>query len=54
MCEIPSAALQKENAQIKEYYLVLKKLKEVTEHNLILINKIEKLGGNPNQLELEL
>ena len=56
MWEIPSTVLylQKDNAQITEaYYLVIKRLKEVTEHNLMLIKKIEKIGGNPNQLELD-
>ena len=56
MWEIPSTALylQKDNAQITEaYYLVIKRLKEVTEYNLMLIKKIEKLGGNPNQFELD-
>ena len=55
MREIPLTAMQMDNAQITEaYYLVIKRLKEVTEHNLMLIKKIERLGGNPNQLELEL
>ena len=55
MREIPLTAMQMDNAQITEaYYLMIKRLKEVTEHNLMLIKKIEKLGGNPNQLELEL
>ena len=56
MWEIPSTDLylQKDNAQITEaYYLVIKRLKEVTEYNLMLIKKIEKLGGNPNQFELD-
>jgi len=63
MKENPSTALylQRDNAQIEAYayyherstYLMIKKLKEVTEHNLMLIKKIEKLGGNPNQLELD-
>ena len=48
------ALLKKDNAQITEaYYLVIKRLKEVTEYNLMLIKKIEKLGGNPNQFELD-
>jgi len=55
MQEIPPTLMQRDNAQLTEaYYLMVKRLKEVTEHNLMLINKIEKLGGNPNQLELEL
>ena len=54
MREILYTAMQMDNAQITEaYYLVIKRLKEVTEHNLMLIKKIEKLGGNPNQLELD-
>jgi hypothetical protein len=54
MREILYTAMQMDNAQITEaYYLVIKRLKEVTEHNLMLIKKIEKLGGNSNQLELD-
>ena len=54
MQEIPPTLMQIDNAQLTEaYYLMIKRLKVVTEHNLMLIKKIEKLGGNPNQLELD-
>ncbi len=38
----------------ESHYAVLKRLKEVTEYNFELIKKIERLGGNPNQLELDI
>jgi len=38
----------------ESHYAVLKRLKEVTEHNSELIKKIERLGGTPNQLELDI
>ena len=54
MREILYTAMERDNAQLTEaYYLMLKRLKVVTEHNLMLIKKLEKLGGNPNQLELD-
>jgi len=47
--------IQNDMTQLTESYnQVLKRLKEATEQNLMLINKIEKLGGNPRQLELDI
>jgi len=37
----------------ESHYTVLKRLKEVSDQNLLLIKKIKRLGGNPNQLELD-
>ena len=33
------------------HYKVLSHLKEVTEHNFELIKKLERLGGDPKQME---
>ncbi len=38
----------------ESHYSVLKRLKEVTEYNLQLIKKVERLGGDPKQLEFDI
>jgi len=35
------------------HYSVLRRLKEVSEHNIELVKKIERLGGEPNQMEFD-
>ena len=36
------------------HYNVLKHLKDVTQYNLELIKKIERLGGDPKQIEMDI
>ena len=38
----------------ESHYKVLRRLKEVTSHNLELIKKIERLGGDPQQMEMDI
>ena len=33
------------------HYSVLRRLKEVSEHNIELVKKLERLGGEPNLME---
>jgi hypothetical protein len=35
----------------ESHYKVLSRLKEVTDYNYELIKKIEKMGGDPKQME---
>ena len=37
----------------ESHYNVLKHLKDVTQYNLELIKKIERLGGDPKQMEMD-
>ena len=37
----------------ESHYNVLKHLKEVTAYNLELIKKIERIGGDPKQMEMD-
>ncbi len=47
--------MEKDMAGLTEsHYLVLKKLKDITEYNLQLIKKVERLGGDPDQLEMDI
>ncbi len=46
--------IEKDMAGLTEsHYMVLKKLKTVSEHNIELVKKLERLGGNPNQMEFD-
>jgi len=46
--------IEKDMAGLTEsHYMVLKKLKTVSEHNVELVKKLERLGGNPNQMEFD-
>jgi len=38
----------------KSHYNVLKHLKDVTQYNLELIKKIERMGGDPKQMEMDI
>ena len=38
---------------IPAHYYVLRRLKEVSEHNIELVKKLERLGGEPNQMEFD-
>ena len=38
---------------IESHHNVLKHLKDVTQYNLELIKKIERLGGDPKQMEMD-
>jgi hypothetical protein len=47
--------IEKDMAGLTEsHYFILKRLKEVTEYNLQLIKKIERLGGDPQQMEMDI
>jgi len=46
--------IEKDFAGLTEsHYNVLKHLKDVTQYNLELIKKIERLGGDPKQMEMD-
>jgi len=46
--------IEKDFAGLTEsHYKVLKHLKDVTQYNLELIKKIERLGGDPKQMEMD-
>ena len=46
--------IEKDYAGLTEsHYKVLKHLKDVTQYNLELIKKIERLGGDPKQMEMD-
>ena len=46
--------IEKDMAGLTEsHYNVLKHLKDVTQYNLELIKKIERLGGDPKQMEMD-
>ena len=46
--------IEKDYAGLTEtHYKVLRRLKEVTSYNLELIKKIERLGGDPKQMEMD-
>ena len=48
------ALIEKDFAGLTEsHYNVLKHLKDVTQYNLELIKKIERLGGDPKQMEMD-
>ena len=38
----------------ENHYKVLRRLKEVTTYNMELIKKIERLGGDPKQIEMDI
>jgi len=47
--------IEKDMAGLTEsHYNVLKHLKDVTQYNLELIKKIERLGGDPKQIEMDI
>ena len=47
--------IEKDYAGLTEtHYKVLRRLKEVTSYNLELIKKIERLGGDPKQIEMDI
>ena len=47
--------IEKDFAGLTEsHYKVLKHLKEVTSYNLELIKKIERMGGDPKQMEMDI
>ena len=47
--------IEKDYAGLTEsHYNVLKHLKDVTQYNLELIKKIERLGGDPKQMEMDI
>ena len=47
--------IEKDFAGLTEsHYNVLKHLKDVTQYNLELIKKIERLGGDPKQMEMDI
>ena len=47
--------IEKDMAGLTEsHYNVLKHLKEVTQYNLELIKKIERMGGDPKQTEMDI
>ena len=47
--------IEKDYAGLTEsHYKVLKHLKDVTQYNLELIKKIERLGGDPKQMEMDI
>tara|TARA_B100001250_G_scaffold413136_1_gene446284 strand:- start:1411 stop:1563 length:153 start_codon:yes stop_codon:yes gene_type:complete len=46
--------IEKDMAGLTEsHYNVLKKLKKVSEHNIELVKKLERLGGDPKQMEFD-
>ena len=46
--------IEKDYAGLTEtHYNVLRRLKEVTSYNMELIKKIERLGGDPKQMEMD-
>ena len=46
--------IEKDFAGLTEsHYKVLKHLKDVTQYNLELIKKIERMGGDPKQMEMD-
>ena len=47
--------IEKDFAGLTEsHYNVLKHLKDVTQYNLELIKKIERMGGDPKQMEMDI
>ena len=47
--------IEKDYAGLTEsHYKVLRRLKEVTTYNMELIKKIERLGGDPKQIEMDI
>jgi hypothetical protein len=47
--------IEKDFAGLTEsHYKVLKHLKDITQYNLELIKKIERLGGDPKQMEMDI
>jgi hypothetical protein len=47
--------IEKDYAGLTEtHYNVLRRLKEVTSYNMELIKKIERLGGDPKQMEMDI
>lgn len=47
--------IEKDYAGLTEsHYKVLHRLKDVTQYNLELIKKIERLGGDPKQIEMDI
>jgi hypothetical protein len=47
--------IEKDYAGLTEtHYKVLRRLKEVTTYNMELIKKIERLGGDPKQTEMDI
>jgi len=47
--------IEKDFAGLTEsHYNVLKHLKDVTQYNLELIKKIERMGGDPKQTEMDI
>ena len=47
--------IEKDMAGLTEaHYNVLKHLKEVTTYDLELIKKLERLGGDPKQMEMDI